>query len=327
MKVLVTGATGFVGSHLADELFRQGHEVSILVRSTSSLLNIENAEKMERILGSLSDLNSLKEAVKGKDVVFHLAGVVSAKNREEYFTANVDGLKKLLDVCKTENPSVKFILVSSLAAAGPSTKDQPRKENEASSPVSFYGESKLAGESLALQEVERMKLAIIRPPAVYGPKDTGVFSFFQIINKGVMPLIGKDKKYSFVHVDDLVSGLILLMNKMDTLSSGEVFYLSEEKTYQWEEAMQLIARSLEKKVIRFNLPIFALYFAGFLGTLASKASKKAPPLTLDKVKEITAPSWTCSNQKAKKILGYEPRWSLSNGFEQTAAWYRENGWL
>lgn len=173
------------------------------------------------------------------------------------------------------------------------------------------------------------EVAIVRPPAVYGPRDKGILTFFQIIQKGLLPILGTVKpdphRYSFVHVEDLVQGIVLA--SVEKIRSGDIFYISGDGEYSWEEAMRLIALGLEKKTIDLRLPISLLTGAAAVCTGVTKISGNVLPFSLDKIKEIRAPAWTCANAKAKRVLNFTPYWDLPRGLEQTGKWYRENGWL
>ncbi len=331
MKALVTGASGFVGSTLCAELLRRGVETQALMRKTSSLSNLGSA-KVLPVEGDLRNPEALENAVKDADLIFHVAGVVAALSREDFFAANSEGTRNLLLAVKKSGRKLhRFVYVSSLAAAGPSTAERPGIEGDECRPVSDYGASKLGGEREVLAFKDEFPVCIVRPPAVYGPRDKGVMTFFQAVNKGILPVLGMKnpdpRRYSFVHVDDLVQAIVLAGLKPE-MKSGEIFYASGDGFYSWEEAMRLIAKGLGKPsnfTVRRPIPVMKLAAAACTGV--SKVSGKVLPFSLDKIKEIEAAAWSCSNEKAKKELGFKPYWSLEKGFEQTAAWYKENGWL
>lgn len=329
MKALVTGASGFVGSTLCEELNRRGVDVKVLMRKSSSQGNLSQS-RFTPVYGDLRDAASLLDAVSGVDVIFHVAGVVSAKNREDYFRSNAEGTANLVQAAKRNGQLKRFIYVSSLAAAGPSSPEKARIEEDISSPISYYGESKLAGEQEALQGADDFSVVIVRPPSVYGPRDRGIYTFFQTIERGFLPLLGMQKKdprrYSFVHVDDLVQGIVLA-GTADTVSNRDIFYISGEGEFSWEEAMRLIAEGMEKKALPLRLPLPVMKGVAAACSLASQLTKKPLPLSLDKMKEIESLAWTCSNKKAKQKLGFAPYWDLRKGFAQTARWYKENSWL
>jgi nucleoside-diphosphate-sugar epimerase len=328
-RAFVTGASGFVGSTLCEELTQRGYEIRALMRKTSSSANLGNV-KIQPATGDLRNADSLVEAVRGADVIFHVAGVVAARSRADFFAANAVGTKNLIEAARRAGNLERFVYVSSLAAAGPSRPESPRGEEEENNPVSDYGASKLGGEQEALAAKNDLPVTIVRPPAVYGPRDRGVFTFFQMIQRGLLPILGLEKpdprRYSFVHVADLVQGIALAGEAKD-LPSGEIFYLSGNGEFSWEEAMRILARAMGKKPLPLRLPIPVMKGAGAICSAYSKVSGQVLPFSLDKVKEIAAPAWHCSNAKAKRLLKFEPYWELEKGFAQTAEWYRRNGWL
>ncbi len=194
MLVLITGATGFIGSHLAEELHRKGYKLRCLVRKTSNLRWLKHLP-IEYIYGDLFDAEMLRRSVEGVDYVYHVAGVTKAKNREEYFRGNHLGTRNLLDAVREVKPDLKrFILVSSLAAVGPSLNGQPVDETTHYHPITSYGESKMEAEKECLQLTDSIPVTVVRPPAVYGPRDKDIFAFFDTMNKGLQPMIGfRDK--------------------------------------------------------------------------------------------------------------------------------------
>lgn len=330
-KILLTGASGFVGSTLCEELNRRGGlDVRCLMRKTSSSANL-SAAKFTTVQGDLSSVEGLKEAVEGVDIVFHVAGAVAARNWDGFYEANVMGTRNLLDAVARYGKGVKrFVFVSSLAAAGPSRPDRARRESDESAPVSDYGRSKFEAEKEVLSRKDDFPVTIVRPPAVYGPRDRGVFTFFQAIRSGVLPLLGMDRtdprRYSFVHVDDLVQGLCLA-GLRESSATGEVYYVSGDGEYSWPQAMKLMAEGMQKKTIPLRLPLTVMKGAAAACSAYTVAFGKVLPFSLDKIREIEAPAWTCANEKAKKELGFEPYWDLAKGFAQTAKWYKENRWL
>ncbi len=327
MKVLVTGASGFIGSTLVKQLNEKKWDVRVLLRKTSSVEGLKGLS-YEIVYGSLTDFESLKRACTGIDVVIHLAGVTSAKTRSDYFKMNADGVALLVEACEQVNPTLKrFLLVSSLAAAGPSYNGVPRTERDQEQPVSWYGESKKEGELFL--EKSRLRYTIIRPPAVYGPRDRGVFQFIQPISKNILPVIPPittgEKKFSFVYVDDLCSGIIESLSSDVTLN--QVYFLCEDHIYSYSEMTRLVSQCLRKKPFKITVPLWLLKALAFLGTFYGKVTHKTPMLNLDKFNELVADYWICSNEKAKKDFNYQTRWPLSKGLSKTIRWYQENSWL
>ena len=214
MKALVTGATGFIGSYLAEALLKRGYEVTCIARSTSSLRWIEHLD-LKYIHCDLADVDRCADHVRGFDYIFHLAGRTKATKEEEFFTANAVCTGNLARVAAERNPGLsRFVYVSSLAAAGPSSSGMPLKEDCRPMPVSFYGKSKLEGEKSVLRFRHRIPVTIVRPPAVYGPRDNDFLVMFRMVKKGIFPYWGKGL-YSMLYVEDLVTGIILSAEKKE----------------------------------------------------------------------------------------------------------------
>ena len=326
--VLLTGATGFIGSHLAEQLHQKGYDLRLLVRSTSNLQWVEHLP-IEKVVGSLSDIDSLKKGAEGVDYVYHIAGVVAAKNRQGFFKGNVDATRNLLEAVRQVNPGLKkFIHASSLAAVGPAmAEDRLVDESFPFRPITTYGESKAEAERIVTEYGKDLPVTIVRPPAVYGPRDVGVYTFFQVVAKGFAPLIGFGRKVvSLVHVNDLVNGFILAGES--ERSTGEAYFISSEDLYTWEEVGETAARAMGKKRVRYlRVPHSVIYIAAGISGFMGRFQKKAPILDLEKGRDITQAFWICSVEKAKQELGYAQNVSIKDGVEETVNWYQEKGWI
>lgn len=333
MQALVTGASGFIGSEVVSQLITQGIKVRTLLRKTSPRENLAGLE-YETAIGELGDFESLKNAVAGVDYVFHLAGTVAASSREGYFRHNAIGTENLARACAEANPNLKrFVYVSSLAASGPASSAEPKIETDVTSPISVYGESKLEGERLLEEWAVKTGFAItiVRPPAVYGPRDKGIFEFIKIVNSGIMPIFpassgNGEKYYSVIHVDDLVGG-ITLAGLAPHQSKKEIFFLSGDGVHTWSDMMNAIAEGLGKRAFRVKLPNFALTGLAAFYTVAGWAFQRQFPLTLDKLNELKPDYWVCSNELAKETLGFKPKWPLKQGIAHAISWYKQNGWI
>lgn len=336
MKALVTGASGFIGSTLIEDLVAQGVEVYALMRKSSSASNL-NGLRFHRIEGDLGDEGSLRRAlagIPGLDYVFHLAGATTGPNREYYFRHNAQGTGHLaLAVAERCSSLKRFVYVSSLAAAGPALSMSPRSENETEAPVSAYGESKREGELQVLRFKGRFPVTIIRPPLVYGPRDQGVLVIIKTVSKNLMPLLpgsgpGGEKYYSGIHSKDLCRGIVLgAWVDPQKVSSGEVFYLAGDEVFSYRQFLGAIATSLGVEPFSFRLPKAALYAAAGLGSALGYVSKKTFALNLDKLGELLPDYWIFSNEKAKKLLGFSPHYTLQNGMNETIQWYKKENWL
>jgi nucleoside-diphosphate-sugar epimerase len=320
MKALVTGATGFIGSFLAEALLKRGYEVTCITRSTSDLRWIEHLD-VKYIACDLADVDACAEQVSGFDYIFHLAGRTKATKEEEFFLANAICTANLARIAVEKNSGLsRFVYVSSLAAAGPSSDGMPLKEDREPTPVSFYGKSKLEGEKSVIRLRDEMPITIVRPSAVYGPRDTDFLVMFRMIKKGLFPYLGKGQ-YSMLYVEDLVDGIILSAEKKQ--AEGKTFFLSDEMVYTNGDIADAISAALERKPLRIRLPLSLVPFFALLG---EKVNKKSI-INSDKARELRFSNWTCDAGKARSELGFSSRTSLMEGAKWTADWYRIHRWL
>lgn len=326
LKALVTGANGFVGSHLVEGLLKRGYQVISLVRKTSNLRWLCDL-KVEYVYADIAEKNSLREAVKDVDLVFHVAGLTKAKNKEEYFKVNVEGTKNLVEACLEENPNLqRLVYISSQAAVGPGENEHPLDETAPCRPITPYGESKLEGEKFVLNHASRLPITVIRPPAVYGPKDRDMLGFFKVAHKGLRISFGKDESFlSLVYVKDLVDGIILAAESPKAI--GQIYFIADDKIYSWTEAFEIIAKALNKKTFPLKIPKSLVYLLAFLSENSSRLLRRTAVFDTQKAKEITKRYWILDVTKAKTELGFVPRYKLAKGVEETVRWYKERGWL
>ncbi|CUT05588.1 NAD-dependent epimerase/dehydratase family protein [Candidatus Kryptobacter tengchongensis] len=311
MKALVTGGTGFIGSHLVDELLRRGYDIRCIVRDTSNLKWLDG-KNVEILKGSLFDTDFLKKAIKDVDYVYHIAGVTKGKNYQDYYRGNVETTRNLLNASLENQKLKKFILASSLAAVGPGDDAIPVDETREYKPITSYGRSKAEAEKLALSFKDKLPITIVRPPSVYGPRDTYTFELFKYVKFGFLPAVLPDEQIlSLVYVSDLVDGFILAGESDE--ATGKVYFISDERIYTWKEIETAVLKAIDKKVIRLKIPPMILYSVSFVSELVFKLQGKASPLNLEKIKDIRQKNWACSIEKAKKELGYKPKVSLEDG--------------
>ena len=331
MRILVSGASGFIGSGLVQTLAANGHEVLALMRPSASAPYLKGTP-FTRITGDILDRDSLQRACQNVDVVFHLAGLTAARSREEFFKFNAEGTKNLAQAAAGAKVS-RFVFVSSLAASGPSVSLSPKTEVEPALPVSMYGESKLRGE-LYLDELKgELPFIVIRPPMVYGPRDRNVYLFFKSIQKNWLPILPArsttgHKYYSAIHVDDLVQVLVRSLDApTHAFEAGERFHVSDGQIYTYERMMGIISSELKVNPIKLRLPGGLVSALATGGTLAGKLLNRSLPLTRDKLNELIPDYWICSTQKALDQLTFKPKYTLETGIPHTVAWYKINGWL
>jgi dihydroflavonol-4-reductase len=245
-NVFVTGATGFIGSHLVDELLKKNYKIKCLVRKTSNLRWLEG-KPVEFVYGGLFDNDVLSEAVKDADYVYHVAGVTLRKKRS-LFQRKHRSYEKLLEVCYKANPNLKrFLFVSSQTAVGPSfSKDQPVSEETPYHPITTYGRSKMEAEKAVIGYFDKMRCTVVRAPAVYGPRDVAVLEYFKAMNMGLQALIGfKEKLVSLIHGLDLVDGIITAAEAEAAVS--QIYFITSEKFYSWKEVGELTTRLMGKR--------------------------------------------------------------------------------
>ena len=326
LRVLVTGANGFVGSHLVEGLLDKGYQVRCLVRKTSNLKWLSGL-KVEYAYGDISEKDSLKEAVRNVDIIIHSAGLTKAKTREEYFKANAEGTRNLMETCLKENPKLqRFVYISSQAATGPGEDEQPKDEAAPCRPVSYYGESKLEGEKIVTGYSSKFPVTIIRPPAVYGPRDTDMLGFFKVVKNGFRISFGKGESYiSLVYVKDLVDGILLAAE--NTKAIGQTYFIADDRVYSWREAFHIIAGALNKKTVPLRIPKSIVFLLAFFSENFYRLIGKTPAFNTQKAKEITQRYWGLNVSKAKSELGFIPKFTLERGAAETVRWYKENGWL
>ncbi len=324
--VLVTGGTGFVGSHLVELLLRRGYDVTCLIRDPARHRWLKGL-KVRVVVGDCSDPGSLAAAVRNAAVVYHVAGLTKSYRPRDYYEVNHIGTRNLLEACGRHNPGLrKFILVSSLAAAGPAVDGRPVRDTDLPRPVSDYGRSKLLSEAETLRFRERFPIVILRPAAVYGPRDTDVFELFTWASKGlILDLRGGERFLNWCYVEDLAEALLLAGER--TVPSGSRYFVAEDRVYSTTEFHQALQRTggVNAKVIK--VPVWMGYAIGALSEAAGALRGKATIMSRQKVREAVQQYWTCDLGRTRDDLGFSAGVPLEQGLERTWKWYREAGWV
>ena len=326
MKTLVTGGTGFIGSHLVERLRRQGRSVVCVAKDMmhARLLELRGCSV---ILADINEAEGLDSALDGVDTVYHVAGVTRCRNPREYYEGNTRATRRFVEICRGHRASLRrFIYVSSQTAVGPALDGRPVNEDSPYHPVSHYGKSKMLAEIEVLRAAADLPVTIVRPSAVYGPRERDMYDYIKTIKRGLRLLIGfHDKLMSLVHVDDLVSGILLAGEAAG--AAGEKFFLGSERPYSIREIGGTIASVLHRHPLSVRLPHCLVYTVGAVATAVGKATGAEVFFNMEKAREAVQPAWTCSVTKAAAVLGYRERFTLEDGMRQTYRWYVENGWL
>lgn len=323
---VVTGASGFVGSHLVDKLLAEGHHVKCILRPSSSRRWLEG-KSVEIVDCGLFDKEALKPVLINADYIYHVAGVVKAKTKEEYYKGNVLSTKTLLETAAEINTNLKrFVIVSSQTACGPSLDGKPCSEETKEHPITTYGRSKFEQEQLAESYFEKLPITIIRPPAVFGERDTEVYLIFKTYKAGLMTLIGfDDKRLNLIHVEDLARGIYESSISLNTI--GEKYFIASEEIYTWPQVGNAIGKALGKKAFTLRLPHSLVYTVAAIAQFFAMFSSKAATFNLEKARDFVQPGWTCDVSKAKKDFGYTQKIHLEEGIKRSIDWYKEMKWL
>lgn len=327
MRVLVTGGTGFVGSHVAATLCGRGDEVHCLARrpEQASFLSSLGARVAP---GSLDDPESLNAAVARVEVVYHLAGLTAAGSERELLRVNAEGTARLLAAVRAANPGLRrFIHVSSLAAVGPTDRGQRLTEDSPCRPVTAYGRSKLAGEA-AVRGAPALPWTIVRPPVVYGPRDLELLRMFRIVRSGFAPVFGLGRReLSLVYAEDLAAGIALAADA--AVAVGQTYHLAHPAVVRTRELVREIGRAVlggRSPLIVPVPPAIAARVVRAIGRAATTAGRRTV-VSEDKLAEFLAPAWGTTVDKAERELAWRPAYDLRAGVAATAAWYRKEGLL
>ncbi len=323
--ILVTGGTGFVGSHVVERLVAAGARVRCLVRASSSLRYLPR-EGVELVQGDLAAGTGIEAAVEGADVVAHVGGVTKALSEDAFYRGNLRATENLLHACKRQGDSVRrFVHVSSLAAIGPSPDGAPLDEDAAPHPLTWYGRSKLAAEGAVRASTLAGRAVILRPPVVYGPRDTDVFEVFRSVARGMMLRIGRDESYfSYIHVKDLAEAMWLAVSSES--GAGRTYFVANPEPVSWSEFAQIAASIMGHRVRTVGVPAPLANLAGWCAEGVSRLGGKPGIVSRQKIIEARCRYWTCDATRARLELGFEATRSLREGLEETLAWYKDSKW-
>jgi nucleoside-diphosphate-sugar epimerase len=328
MTTLVTGASGFLGSHVAEQLSKRGQKVRALVRKSSNTKFLQSLPNVELAYGSIEDKASVLAASKGITGIVHAAGLVKARGPAEFRKVNTEGTENLLAAALAQKAQLKrFVLVSSQAAGGPSDAlGTPKQVGQETEPVTHYGRSKLAAEEAALRLKSELPITILRPPAIYGPRDQEILIFFKSVDKGVLPLTSPlEAKFSMIYGADCAAACLRALEA--DVPSGSVYYLDDGTPVTFETMIRSVEAAVGKRAwVRIPLPRPIVRTAALLTELYGRATNQAVMLTRDKCNELFN-QWVCDSSKARTELDWQPEVDFARGVKLTAEWYKQHGWL
>lgn len=320
--IAITGGTGFVGSHLVDTLCAAGIEPRVLVRDPEAPRWIADAP-VRWIEGSLNDVQALRRLAEGAGTVIHLAGILRAGRESDFDTGNRLGTAHLVAAVREVAESARLVHVSSLAAAGPSPTSDGLGPEVDPAPISWYGRSKLSGEREARKWVDGGGWAILRPPAIYGPRDSDVFEFFRMANRGLVALPGGERWLTVAWVGDVVRSILAAT----AVETGGLFHLGEPAPYLLDDLIAKLcdAGGVRAKIVR--VPPALVSGAGVIGSALQWLGWHRLALTSDKSRELLARHWTARTVDSLESLGIDASMTFHEGAETTWDWYRNRGWL
>ena len=331
MKILITGASGFIGSFIVEEAIRRGFETWAAVRRSSSKAYLQDA-RIHFVELNLSSKEQLVEQLRDKhfDYVVHAAGVTKCLHKQDFARINTEGTKNLVDaLIEVGMPLKRFVFVSSLSIFGAIKEQQPYeeiRETDTPQPNTAYGMSKLAAEQYLEQQASRVPYIIVRPTGVYGPREKDYFIMAKSIQQHSDFAVGfKRQDITFVYVKDVVQAVFLALEKGQT---GRAYFLSDGKVYRSSTFSNLIRRELGNPWwIRITAPIWILRIVTAVGDIIGRLSGKAIALNNDKYHILRQRNWRCDIHPAIDELGYQPQYDLERGVRETIAWYKKEGWI
>jgi nucleoside-diphosphate-sugar epimerase len=312
-----------VGSHLVESLLEKGARVRCLVRTDPKWLD---GLSIDTVRGTLHDPDALAAGVAGAHAIFHMAGRTRAPERSAFIHDNVDGTDNLMMAAEADGHVERIVVASSLAAVGKGGSGVV-DESVALKPVSDYGYSKALMEERLQEWSSRLPVTIVRPPAVYGPRETDILTFFKSVARGLCPIVGNgaEPSLSLVHARDLVNGILLAADRSAAI--GQTYFLGGPDQVAWHEVRDAAASALSRRVFTLPLPRSIIPLVGAVSEWGGQLTGTYPPLNREKAREILEAALMCSSRKARQEIGYLPSTDLETGVAETLSWYRERNWL
>ena len=335
-RVLITGASGFVGRNLVEHLVSLGMQPIAWVRSVKSK-NVFSSVDVDVQVGSLDQAAEYVSRQDGIEAIVHLAAVVSPYSRKETYRVNVQQSVALAKACRKRLSPPTFIYMSSLAASGPCIDGVPRVESDPCSPTSIYGQSKRACEKALAEVAQEVPISIARPPAIFGPWDHNLLQMFHMVKFG-WNLIGVSSqfRYSFIHVEDLACGIVKMLNSgkrlvppSNALSDEQgIYFLADPEQVSFIDLANKVASSLHlPNPWHITIPASICWCVAAMSEAKGRIQRVPTYLNLDKMREAVAGSWVCDPERAKQELDFCVEMDLSHRIDEVTTWYRSQNWL
>ncbi len=332
-KILITGASGFIGSFLVEEALKNNYEVYAGIRETSSKQFLQD-DRIKFFHTSLNDKDKLtksfiefKENYGAFDFVIHNAGATKVRNNEDFLKINDQFTRNITEALIESKCLIqKFIFISSLAAFGPGDDKSmlPIKESDTPNPVSLYGKSKLSAENY-LKSLKNFPYLVFRPTGVYGPREKDFLIFFKTLMSRVEPYIGfKAQQLSFIYVKDLCS---LIIQSLESIHEDKAYFVADGTAYSSLEFAIISKKKLKVKTLKLYIPVLIARGFVFITGFISKLFGGSPTLTNEKINEISKLNWQCEIKSIEKDFNFVAKFNLAKGVDETIDWYKKHGWL
>lgn len=334
MRVLLTGGSGFVGGHIARALVESGHDLRLLVRPTSDTSFVDDLPS-ERSVGDLREADSLRAACQGVDAVVHSAAVLRAAHPDGFMRANREGTRHLAEAA-AESGVRRIVYISSLAAQGPSPNRTAESPETTPHPVSAYGRSKLEGERELLKFADHMQIAMLRPPLVYGPADTGLLSFFWMARRGFCVRLGDGSRLvDLVYGPDLADATVAILAaetdgpaRNHGSHGSHRYHVSDPAgPFSWNDMLAELGRVAGRRLLIPSLSPGVFHGIARCSEWWAALSRSEPVLDRARVLEMRQQAWLCDPSSLVEDTGWQARTSLDVGLSETMSWYRKHGWV
>jgi nucleoside-diphosphate-sugar epimerase len=326
MRAVVTGGAGFIGSHLVEALVARGDDVVCVERRGAGPGWVRD-QRIEFAPIGIESGDELRVALRGAEVVFHLAALTEARTPAEFYSVNTEGTHRVLKAAAALGARApRVILLSSLAALGPCREGEPLSPDSVPCPLSHYGQSKLLAEAMVHAYADRVPATILRFPSVYGPRERAVLKFFQMVQRGVALSIGRwDREVSMLYVDDAVQALLHAAG--EPRAAGRTYCVAHPEPITWARFADAAAAAIGRAPVRLAVPVGLARAVAVAAEAAARVRRRAAILNRERMRELTQARWVCDPSRAIAELAFVAEFPVERGAAAAVAWYRKVGWL